>query len=131
MKTPDFLKKKNNKPVFHKPFSVKGKPRKYLGLLAALLDGEQKKKTEILQCIGLNLSNDSARGYFSDYFNDFEHTRILAYKKDKRVWVKGENFDIYFSFVISELCKQDHLRKRFLNLLILKESNFIDLISGD
>lgn len=119
------------KYVFHKPFNKESKPKKYLGLIVALLDGEPKTKIEVLKVIGKEKDEIDARGYYSDYFSNLQRTGILKYDVGTRRWYQGKNYFEYFAFILKELSKHANLRRRFSNMLVLLESNFIDFIIKD
>ena len=123
VENPSFLSKENGKPSsLSQPFEKSGMPKRWLSLLAPLLEDGCVRRMDMLQSAKLDPAKVS-RGYYSDYFSAFQKADILKYDEPNRVWVRGKNFQPYMAFVFIKAMKVEMLRGRWQRIMRLGLEN--------
>ena len=85
------------------------------------------KAPRFLKTIGINPELVS-RGHFSRYFTAFRHAKILKYSKGRRLWEKGENFEVYLTYIVQQMAAHKKLRQKLSNIMIRYATNSLDYI---
>jgi hypothetical protein len=107
---PKFLQGQNKGMTY--PVDPDGKPRKYLAFLIPLFKNEKVRKIDMLQSAGIDTTSIEVKGYFTSIFKNLTKLGILNYDPHFRVWKRGENWDAYIGWVITELCMADNINNK-------------------
>lgn len=131
VEAPEFLKTgaKTRVSPLANPFDGRGMPKRWLALLAPLLNGEHTTKREMLLSARID-ADQVSRGYLSDYFAEFVRTEICRFDNVNKVWVQGKNYLPYMAYAFVKAMHNEVIRGRWQRVLRLglKESTAGDFM---